>query len=106
MPVEHEKISSKPETLNVSELRLLSINKASKILGIRYKSVQKLVRRGRIKAVTLTNGKYKIPYKNLIDFINGDTEPETVHNGIISLEETQNKIDALIKEYSNHGNNF
>ena len=85
----------------MDELRLLSINRVSKILGIRYETVKQLVRTGKIKSVTMTNHKFKIPYKSLLEYVNGNSASEVSENGIIPLEETQSKIDALIKEYSN-----
>jgi excisionase family DNA binding protein len=100
MPLNMGKILRKPESENISELRLLSINKASKILGIRYETVRTLVRTGKIKGVTLANNRIKIPYKNLLEFLNSEAKNQQPDNGIISLEETQKKIDALIKEYS------
>ncbi len=91
--------SSKSKSLEIHELRLLSINKASKILGIRYETVKKLVRSSKIKAVITVNNKIKIPYKNLFEFINENNSSSSLETGIISLEETQNKIDFLIKEH-------
>lgn len=98
MPIESEKISLQQETPNVSELRLLSIFKSSKILGIRYETVQKLVRTGEIKAV-LVNNRYKIPYKSLLEFANGSNELP-VAKPTITIEETQNRINNLLKEYA------
>lgn len=86
-----------PDTLNLSELRLFSIYKASKILGIRYESVQKLVRTGRIKAITVNN-KYKISYKSLLEFINGPVRANNVKSKL-PIEETQLRIDNIFKEY-------
>lgn len=83
-----------------SELKLLSINKVRKILGIRYETVKKLVSTGRIKTVITLNHKVKIPYKSLLEFINGEKTSFNSENGIIPLEETQSKIDVLIKEIS------
>lgn len=98
MPVEQEKITLQQVTPNVSELRLLSIYKSSKILGIRYETVQKLVRTGKIKAV-LVNNRYKIPYKSILEFEDGSNELP-VAKPTITIEETQNRIDNLLKEYS------
>jgi hypothetical protein len=98
---------NQPEVINElkhivqpEELRLLSINRVSKILGIRNETVKNLVRTGRIKAVTTTNHKFKIPYKCLLEYVNGNSTSGVSENGIIPLEETQSKIDSLIKEYS------
>ena len=92
--------TQKNETAPISEIRLLSINKVSRMLGIRYETVRKLVRTGRIKAVTVENNKCKIPYKSLTEFVNESTNTPVRLNGIISLEETQKQIDEIFKEYS------
>lgn len=98
MSITPDKISLQQEPQNISELRLLSIYKSSKILGIRYETVQKLVRTGKIKAV-LVNNKYKIPYKSILEFANGSNELP-VAKPTITIEETQNRIDNLLKEYA------
>ncbi len=84
------------DTLNLSELRLFSINKASKILGIRYESVQKLVRTGRIKAI-IVNNKYKIPYRSLVEFTNGTGKANNTISHV-PIQEAQARIDNLLKE--------
>jgi len=100
-------VSSSELTLSASQdmaresLRLLSINEVRQILKIRHQTVKKLVIKGRIKAIKTENGKYKIPYKSLMEFINGDSTSSVEQDGIISLEETQSKIDSLIEEYLN-----
>lgn len=81
----------------LNQAYLLSINKVSKVLGIRYESAKKLISSGKIKSVTINN-RVKIPFYNIINFINHEDNPEE-KSGIISLEETQNKIDSLMKEY-------
>lgn len=84
--------------LSVNDLRLLSIHKASKILGIRYETVQKLLRNGNIKAVQTTNNRYKIPIKNLVAYVNGENESSIDYGKPISLTETENQIDRLFRE--------
>jgi len=81
----------------LSEIRLLSINKVSKLLGVRYETAKQLVYTGKIKGITV-NKKVKVPYKNLFEFINEKNNSSSLETGIISLEETQSKIDFLIKE--------
>lgn len=98
MSVELENLSLQHENLKVSELRLLSLNRASKILGIRYGTVQKLIRTGRIKAITINN-KYKIPYINLVEFVNGSINNPATKQAV-PIENTQNRIDNLLKEYA------
>lgn len=96
-----ELTSSTSQDIAVESLRLLSVNKVRQILKTRHETVKKLVQTGRIKAVKINKGKYKIPYKSLLDYVNGDSTPPVEQDGIISLEETQSKIDALIEEYKN-----
>jgi len=79
-------------------LRLLSINKASKILGIRYETVVKLVKTGRIRSVMTINNKYKIPYLSLVEYVNGSKEIKKVTTQVVPIEITQNRIDNLLKE--------
>ncbi|HMQ97906.1 MAG TPA: hypothetical protein PKE39_02685 [Ignavibacteria bacterium] len=84
---------------SIPEFKLLSINKVSKMLGIRYETAKKLVRTGKIKGVVTTNNRIKVPYKNLIKYLDVNcAEPEAYLNAI-PVEETQNKIDELLKEY-------
>ena len=84
----------------IYDIRLLSINRASKLLGIRYETVKKLVNLGKIKAVSTINNRFKIPYQSLVDFVSRENI-QFKKQSIIPIEETQNKIDSLIKEYSN-----
>jgi len=99
LPTVLENKSIKPETLNISDLRLLSINKASKILGIRYVTVVKLVKTGRIRSVMINN-KYKVPYSSIVEFVNGSKEVKKVTNQVVPIEVTQSRIDNLLKEYA------
>lgn len=98
MSIDPENISLQPDSLKISEFRLLSLNRASKMLGIRYSMVQKLVRTGRIKAITINN-KYKIPYINLVQFVNGSNNNPAIKQAA-PIENTQNRIDNLLKEYA------
>ena len=66
------------ENIQNIDIRLLSINAASKILGIRHKTVTDLIKDGKIKIIDL-NGRIKIPRKNLELYIN--TESKTVKSG-------------------------
>ena len=85
-------------TSQIEGLRLLSINKASKILGIRYETVVKLVKTGRIRSVMTINNKYKVPYSSLVEFVNGSKEVKKVTTHAEPIEATQSRIDNLLKE--------
>ncbi|MBE2281605.1 MAG: helix-turn-helix domain-containing protein [Ignavibacteriaceae bacterium] len=100
MPEQKEILSGNSDTLKTSDLRLLSINKASKILGIRYETVVKLVKTGRIKSVMTLNNKHKVPYSSLVEFVNGSNEVKQVTAQVVPIEVTQNRIDNLLKEYA------
>ncbi len=99
VPEPIEILSENSDTLKTSELRLLSINKASKILGIRYETVVKLVKTGRIRSVMINN-KYKVSYSSIVEFVNGSKEVKTAANKVVPIEVTQNRIDNLIKGYA------
>lgn len=100
MPEQKEILSGNSGTVKISELRLLSINKVSKILGIRYETVVKLVKSGRIRSVMTINNKHKVPYSSLVEFVNGSKEVKRVTTQVVPIEVTQNKIDNLLKEYA------
>ena len=50
------------------DLRLLSVNEARKILGIRANALKNLIVQGRIKAIEI-NGKYKLTIMSIRDFV-------------------------------------
>ena len=81
-------------------LRLISINKASKLLGIRYQSVRKLVMSGKIGFMKIGKS-IKIPYMNLVEFVEEQSfkrNPSDMNFG--STEEISQRIDELIARYS------
>jgi excisionase family DNA binding protein len=85
-----------------NELRLLSLNAARKLLGIRYGMVKNLIKSGKIKFIR-QGKRIKIPYQNLEEYITKYSivvSNNTVNDGIIPVEEIQNQIDSLISEYS------
>jgi len=86
-------------------LRLLSVHKVSKILGIRHDSVLKMIRQGKIKFIRIGQ-RIKIPYINLIRFIDDEAvanKPNVIN--IPSIEETSRKIDELFARYTSTGYN-
>ena len=99
MPEQKEILSDNSDTFKMSDLRLLSINKASKLLGIRYETVVKLVKTGIIRSVMI-NSKYKIPYLSLVEYVNVNKEVKKVTTQVVPIEVTQNRIDNLLKEYA------
>ena len=92
-------------THDEKSLRLLSINKASKILGIRFDNVLKLIKSEKIKFIKIGR-RIKIPYLNLIKFI--DEQSERYNSDFINIsteEEISKKIDEIISKYSRVGLN-
>lgn len=83
-----------------NSLRLISIHKASKIFGIRYQSIQKMILTGKLKYVRIGKRK-KIPYMNLVKFIEDQSGVQKPYNdNVLSTEEISRRIDELIAEYS------
>jgi hypothetical protein len=90
------------------DLKLLSINQVRTVLGIRFETAKILVNDGKIKFIEI-NGRKKIPLKNLIEYLDRQNVIQNHSNdGIISSEETQNKIDLIIEsiQRSTNGHNI
>ncbi len=85
----------------IESLRLLSINEVRKILKTRHDTIKNLVKMGKIKAVKTDKGKIKIPFISVLDFVKASSTSQNEQCGIISLEETKGKINALFEEYKN-----
>ena len=83
----------------LNDFRLLSINEVAHILRVRQQSIKKLIATGNLTTVKIGK-RTKIPVMNLYQFLNSKTVDHQQDNGIISLEETERKINELIKEYS------
>lgn len=82
--------------------RLLSINRVSKLLGIRHANVKKLISKGKIKGIEISDKRIMISYLSLMDFLKGEMENNVDHvKKAITIEETQSKIDLLFKKYEN-----
>ena len=83
-----------------NNLRLYSINKTSKLLGIRHELVSKLIDDGRLNAIDF-NGRYKVPLVSIEDFIkNQHFQPEQKKSNrgpALNLEE---RIHKIIKRHS------
>jgi hypothetical protein len=90
---------------DVNTLRLFSINKVSRILGVRHGTVKKMIVFGKIAHIKI-NKRIKIPHINLMKFI----EEQSIRNKgqgerFLSTEEISLRIDNLIAEYSGVGLN-
>ena len=62
-----------------NDLRLLSINEARKILGIRYEITKQLIDEGKIKSINL-NGRKKTTIKYINEFLELNTNSITNNN--------------------------
>ena len=62
-----------------SDLRLLSINEARKILGIRYEKTKQLIDEGKLKSLTI-NGRKKTTIKYINEFLELNTN--TITNNV------------------------
>lgn len=84
-------------------LRLLSINEARKLMGIRHETLKKLINESKIEVIEI-EGRIKIPTINLIKyqqqssrFIN-ERENQTKLN--VKDEPVKNKLEKIIKKFS------
>lgn len=81
-------------TIQVGNLRLLSINEARKTLGIRYETMRKLVDDGRIGYIEI-EGKKKISLISLHQYI----ESNTVQNPPKTKTNIDSDIDTLFEKF-------
>lgn len=88
----HTNVNPPPEGSNsYEELRLLSVNEARKMLGIRYETLKVLINKGSIGYIEI-EGKIKIPYLALKDFI----QRSTTHNQQQDTSSVENDIKNII----------
>jgi excisionase family DNA binding protein len=81
------------ESLSSHEnLKLLSINEARKILGIRYETMKNLIEDGLIRHLNL-NGKIKIPFYELKNYIEAN-----LNNSKIDTENSEDKMTTRINQ--------
>ena len=86
-------------TPEVNSLRLLSIHKISKLLGIRFQSAKKLVMAGKINFIRVGK-RMKIPYMNLVKFLEGPSADNNIGNADhSSTDGVSKRIDELIAAY-------
>lgn len=92
-----------PNYQNHTGLRLLSVNDARRILGVRHKTVTRLIQENKI-AATKINNRYKITLKSLKDYEqnissreNTETRKSTTRTSEQILEELIIKNSQIIK---------
>ncbi len=92
--------SQKETSDSHSHLRLYSINKTSKILGIRHELVNQLINDGRLNAIDF-NGKYKVPMVSIEDFAkNQHFQPERKKSNRGPVPNLEERIHKIIKRHS------
>lgn len=95
-------MENKFENSTLENLRLLSINEARIRLGIRYESLKKLIEQGRIDVINI-EGKIKIPYRNLIKFLDDTSASSKNLNEVTPLvgnSDINNLLQKIIKQNS------
>ena len=82
---------------NLNELKLLSINEARKILGIRYEKTKQLIDEGKIKSIII-NGRKKTTIKYINEFL------ESNSNTIANNNERRNNYKKTTNNLNNRFN--
>lgn len=85
----------------IEDMRLLSVNEARRLLGIRYQAVVELIERGEIEYIEMGNRK-KIPMIKLRSFINRSSKAlQDKRESVKTFERAliKNKIKNIIKKY-------
>jgi excisionase family DNA binding protein len=87
-------------TSSREDLRLLSVNEARKILGIRPTTLKRLIEQGRINAVEI-NGKYKLSLQSIKSFVNPIKNEINHKNNSHSINNENEKtiINDILKKY-------
>ena len=84
-------------------LRLLSINEARKLMGIRHETLKKLVYEGKIEVIEI-EGKVKIPHINLIKFQQQQSKllhvADNETTAEYSAEVLNTKLNSIVNKYS------
>ena len=86
---------------SLNDMRLLSINEARRILGIRYQSVVELIETGELEFIEMRSRK-KIPMTKLRSFINRSSKALKDKRDITKSFETssiKNKLNNIIKKH-------
>jgi excisionase family DNA binding protein len=95
-------IDGKISSVNtIEDMRLLSVNEARRLLGIRYQSVVELIERGELEFIEMGNRK-KIPMIKLRSFINRSSKAlKDKRESVKTFERAliKNKIKNIIKKY-------
>lgn len=90
------------DQLEESKLRLLSVNAASKILGIRHQTLTEIIKEGKIKIIDI-NGRIKIPRKNLDMFIDAESKTVTKCNKLENNRKAPQSariiLESIIKKH-------
>jgi len=79
------------------ELRLLSVNEARKVLGIRSTTLKGLIEQGRIDAIEI-NGKYKLSLMSINKFVTS-TESQNKSNLINNPQNEKSIINEILNKH-------
>ncbi len=85
----------------IEDMRLLSVNEARRLLGIRYQAVVELIERGELEFIEMNNRR-KIPMIKLRSFINRSSKALKGKRDIAKSFETssiKNKLKNIIKKH-------
>lgn len=87
-------------TSSREDLKLLSVNEARKILGIRPTALKRLIEQGRINAVEI-NGKYKLSLQSIKSFVNPNGNKINNKNNSKPNDNENEKtiINDILKKY-------
>ena len=93
-------INTQPPAENTSreDLRLLSVNEARKIIGIRPATLKRLIEQGRINAVEI-NGKYKLSLQSIEIFVNPNEIKHKNYSHSKNNENEKTIINDILKKY-------
>lgn len=96
--IKHATATPPPEeTHSYGKLRLLSVNEARKILGIRATTLKGLIVQGRIDAIEI-NGKYKLSLMSINKFVNSN-ESQNKSNLVNNPQDEKSIINEILNKY-------
>ncbi|MCB0723026.1 MAG: hypothetical protein KDC73_11130 [Ignavibacteriae bacterium] len=96
-----ELIIEKSPSIEVKDLRLLSINGVRKILQISYSSAKKLIEEGKIKSIMI-EGKMKVPIFRIHEFLQNEVpenEAVSINKPEVSSQNLNDKINSIISKH-------
>ena len=84
-------------------VRVLSINEARLMMGVRHEKVKKLIREGKIEVIE-EDGKIKIPFLNLVKYQQQASKTlqivDNENTSDFSTDVLKTKLNSIVKKYS------